>query len=259
MTISKTRAFTGHVSLGDARRSVPRREPASVAAVVAPTDADALQRIAGIAAVAEMTSTWAHPLPAGEAGRRIAAARALNRDGKSLIMGITVKGDPDTVVGTIGSGAPAEGAATIGYMLDPAMHGRGIATEAVRAFVRMLFTHTDVELVAASCRVSNAASRRVLEKNGFEVVRTGAFETKVRGEIEVDFHELSRRDWREQLVERGAGCTLTTKRRPASGATSARRCRRKGCCTSSGVRERVLIGGRIVLTSRSPNMRGSIR
>lgn len=181
------------------------------------TDADALQRIAGIAAVAEMTSTWAHPLPAGEAGRRIAAARALNRDGKSLIMGITIKGDPDTVFGTIGSGAPAEGAATIGYMLDPALHGRGIATEAVRAFVRMLFTHTDVELIAASCRVSNAASRRVLEKNGFEIVRTGAFETKVRGEIEVDFHELSRRDWKNGLAATRADLERASARMGAQG------------------------------------------
>ena len=110
-------------------------------------DADRLQAIAGTASVAEMTATWPHPLPDGEAGRRIAAARSLNGDGKGLILAVTLKGEPDRLVGTIGSGPLAEGAATIGYMLDPAIHGRGLATEAVRALVRVLFTHVRVETV----------------------------------------------------------------------------------------------------------------
>jgi RimJ/RimL family protein N-acetyltransferase len=163
-------------------------------------DAPALQRIAGVASVAEMTSTWPHPLPEGEAGRRIAAARCHNRDGLSLILAITRKGDPDTLIGTIGSGPPAEGAASIGYLLDPAHHGRGLATEAVGSLVRMLFTHTGIELIAASCRIVNPASRRVLEKNGFEVVRTGPSETKVRGTLETDFLELSRSEWKHGVA-----------------------------------------------------------
>jgi RimJ/RimL family protein N-acetyltransferase len=155
-----------------------------------------------VRAVAEMTATWPHPLPEGEAGRRIKAARALDAEGKALILAVTSKGAPDRLIGTIGSGAPAEGVATIGYMLDPAVHGRGLATEAVEAFVRVLFTHGRVDGVAATCRVENRASRRVLEKNGFELVRTGLSETKVRGEVVVDFLELSRRDWREWLALR---------------------------------------------------------
>lgn len=163
------------------------------------SDAAALQAIAGRAEVAMRTSTWAHPLPEGEAGRRIQAARTLNRDGRSLILAITLKGAPDTLIGTIGSGPPVEGAATIGYMLDPARQGRGLATEATQAFVRMLFTHTSVELIATAAQVTNVASRRVLEKNGFELIRTGAFETKVRGVHEMDFLELARADWKEWL------------------------------------------------------------
>lgn len=172
-------------------------------------DAERLQAVAGRQSVAEMTATWPHPLPEGEAGRRIKAARTLNSEGKALILAVTCKGAPDRLIGTIGSGAPAEGVATIGYMLDPAVHGRGLATEAVDAFVRVLFTHARVDGIAATCRVENGASRRVLDKNGFELVRTGLNETKVRGEVLVDFLELSRADWLERLASRrrliGAG------------------------------------------------------
>ncbi|HNI12017.1 MAG TPA: GNAT family N-acetyltransferase, partial [bacterium] len=50
-------------------------------------------------------------------------------------------------------------------MLTPAKN-----TEAVRALVRVLFTHVRVETVAATVRTINPASRRVLEKNGFDLV-----------------------------------------------------------------------------------------
>lgn len=57
--------------------------------------------------------------------------------------------------------------AEIGYWLGVAHHGRGIATEAVRAFVEYAFATFDVCRLQAGVFEWNAASARVLEKAGF--------------------------------------------------------------------------------------------
>lgn len=55
----------------------------------------------------------------------------------------------------------------IGYTLEPGVHGRGYASEAVGAFVRFLFECRGAERVEAEVFIGNTPSRRVLEKNGF--------------------------------------------------------------------------------------------
>ena len=71
------------------------------------------------------------------------------------------------VVGGVGSWAAAEDERDVGYWIGKEHWGRGIATDALRAFLevdvsRPLFAH-----VAAH----NAGSGRVLEKCGFSLVR----------------------------------------------------------------------------------------
>ncbi len=163
-------------------------------------DADALHAMAAHRSVAEMTATWPHPLPEGEAVSRIASARAVNAEGSGLVLALTLKREPDRLIGQIGCNALAAEHLGLGYMISPAFEGRGLATEAVREFVRVLFTHTQLKHIAASCRVINPASRRVLEKVGFQFIRTGAFETVARGTVETDFLELGRADWMHKLA-----------------------------------------------------------
>jgi len=55
----------------------------------------------------------------------------------------------------------------IGYTLEPGVHGRGYASEAVGAFVRFLFECRGAERIEAEVFIGNTPSRRVLEKNGF--------------------------------------------------------------------------------------------
>lgn len=57
--------------------------------------------------------------------------------------------------------------AHIGYVLLDAYRGRGAMTEAVRRAVREAFETLDILRVSARVFSPNAASRRVLEKNGF--------------------------------------------------------------------------------------------
>ncbi|MEL7116189.1 MAG: GNAT family N-acetyltransferase, partial [Pseudomonadota bacterium] len=54
-----------------------------------------------------------------------------------------------------------------GYWLDPAYHGRGLATEAGRAMADDLFARRGADHILAGYFDGNPASRRVLEKLGF--------------------------------------------------------------------------------------------
>jgi RimJ/RimL family protein N-acetyltransferase len=58
----------------------------------------------------------------------------------------------------------------IGYQFAPVHWGQGYATEAVRAVVKYAFYRTRLDRVAAIARPDNAASIRILEKLGFQVV-----------------------------------------------------------------------------------------
>ena len=164
------------------------------------SDANALHMVASQASVATMTATWPHPLPEGEAARRIAAARDLNANGEAVILALTLKGEPDRLIGQIGCNALPVEYMGIGYIIDPGLSNRGIATEAVRGFIDALFTFSPLKHFTASCRTVNPASKRVLEKNGFLHKGRGMLETDQRGPVEVEFLELSRVRWRMQAL-----------------------------------------------------------
>ena len=61
----------------------------------------------------------------------------------------------------------------IGYWLGVPYWGRGYATEAVRALIDHAFDDLRHETLQAGARVSNPASRRVLEKCGFQWTGVG--------------------------------------------------------------------------------------
>jgi RimJ/RimL family protein N-acetyltransferase len=89
---------------------------------------------------------------------------------------VAVTGD-GSVVGTIslevhdGMGQGADSPAVrseglLGYLLDPAHHGRGLATEMVREALRLAFGDLGLRRVTAGCFADNVASWRVMEKVG---------------------------------------------------------------------------------------------
>ena len=93
----------------------------------------------------------------------------LFRKKQSLILAVCRKGAPETFCGL----AEFYGfrnilhKTSIGYRLSEQFWGMGIAAQTVTLMTDYLFTETDTELVTASTMVENAASARVLEKNGF--------------------------------------------------------------------------------------------
>lgn len=62
--------------------------------------------------------------------------------------------------------------AEVGYWLGADARGRGIATEAVRAFVGWIWENTEIQHLEAGVFTYNPASARVLEKVGFTLAYT---------------------------------------------------------------------------------------
>jgi ribosomal-protein-alanine N-acetyltransferase len=79
------------------------------------------------------------------------------------------------LVGDIGLHLNVDGTeAEIGFSMDPAAQGRGLATEAVRMALAVLFASTDVARVVATTDARNVPSIRLLERLGMQRVQTVA-------------------------------------------------------------------------------------
>lgn len=160
-------------------------------------DAQAIVRLAGEKSVAEMTAHIPHPYPPAEAEPFILRVRQSNADGCGLVMAVTPKGRPHCLVGMVGiSHRGTEGVPTLGYWVGLPSWGKGYATEAARALIDALFSYTEERELAASARVINPGSRRVLEKCGFAYhgSRLDPFEAR-GGLFPVDYFRLDRRAW----------------------------------------------------------------
>jgi [ribosomal protein S5]-alanine N-acetyltransferase len=78
------------------------------------------------------------------------------------------------ILGDLGTHGPpdSEGCVEIGYTLAPSARGKGIGTAAVAAFVGRLAAVPGIRRVTAVTSTQNAASRRLLERQGFRLTGT---------------------------------------------------------------------------------------
>ena len=84
----------------------------------------------------------------------------------------------------------------LGYAFAPQAHGQGYATEAVGALVDDAFRHRGAERVFGGVFVGNFASRRVMEKNGFQLEGVHRRVVLKRGEwIDEWVLAITRPDW----------------------------------------------------------------
>jgi RimJ/RimL family protein N-acetyltransferase len=113
--------------------------------------------------------------------RTLAQIRELLGDQEDVVIGseavgklywiVEVDGAPcGQVQLAVDSGFRQQLTATLGYTVAEEMQGRGVATEAVRQAIRIAFGPggLGLERVEAVAAVENVASRRVLEKAGFQ-------------------------------------------------------------------------------------------
>ena len=80
--------------------------------------------------------------------------------------------DADRIAGECGTKGPPDeaGRVEIGYGLAPASRGRGLGTRAVAALLDELASTGAVREVIACVHPGNVASKRLLERLGFDVV-----------------------------------------------------------------------------------------
>ena len=102
-------------------------------------------------------------------GQRDLLARSLRRlrSGIDWPGVITADGAP---VGRVNLNNVIRGAfcsADLGYWVDQAHNGRGVATAAVGAVVQLAFTELGLHRVQAGTLLHNRGSQKVLERNGF--------------------------------------------------------------------------------------------
>ena len=96
---------------------------------------------------------------------------------------ITLKGSPK-MIGIIGHYKiqPENFRSEIGYMILPQYHGKGIVTEAVKRVVEYGFEQLQLHSIEAIIDPKNAASEKVLQKNGFvkeaHIIENGYYEGK---------------------------------------------------------------------------------
>jgi RimJ/RimL family protein N-acetyltransferase len=152
-------------------------------------DVKAIVRLASDRCVAENTARVPHPYTADDAEQFVAAGNRQTGEATFIIM---LDGEP---VGVCGVEA-REGGAEIGYWLGRPYWGRGFATEAVRAVIDHAFGNLGHDALQAGARVGNPASRRVLEKCGFQWTGVGLYRIRaINSAAPLDRFRLDRRLW----------------------------------------------------------------
>lgn len=132
----------------------------------APSDAAAVQRLAGAREIAEQT-LLPHPYEDGIAEAWIASCRAARQGGTEIVFAAERVRD-GVLIGVIGLALEAHHArAKLGYWIGVPYWGRGYATECAAAVVAFGFESLALERIWAPRFRGNAASARVLEKIGF--------------------------------------------------------------------------------------------
>ena len=122
-------------------------------------DAPAIATLANDLRVAAMTARLPHPYSEADAEQFIAKAAA---------GAFTVTLADGTPIGLCGVDHSRGQQPELGYWLGVPYWGYGYATEAARAVIDHAFDDAAVAALVAGARVSNPASRRVLEKCGFQ-------------------------------------------------------------------------------------------
>jgi RimJ/RimL family protein N-acetyltransferase len=154
-------------------------------------DAKAVAQLANDRRIAENMARIPHPYSLADAQKFIASVNGIGGEIAFLI----TRGK--MVLGAVGLGLPEGEPPELGYWLGVSFWGHGYATEAVHAVIDHAFGDLDLEALSAGARVTNPASRRVLEKCGFQWTGVGLARIRaLASSAPVDRFRLERAIWR---------------------------------------------------------------
>jgi RimJ/RimL family protein N-acetyltransferase len=154
-------------------------------------DAKAIAALANDRRIAENTRRIPHPYSLRDAEAFI-GSQGTNGE---LIFVITLA-KTGVIVGGCGIADGDNALPELGYWLGVPFWGKGYATEAVRAVIDHAFTELDHVALQAGARVTNPASRHILEKCGFQWTGVGLCRIRaIASSAPIDQFRLERRIW----------------------------------------------------------------
>ena len=141
-----------------------------------------IARIGGDPLVAPMTNSHLSPWPEAEVRATLAESQWRGRLGFRLGIWFEAK-----LIGAVGIwDEPVE----TGYFLDPAYWGRGLASEAMAAFLPPMIARFGLAEVFADHCTDNPASGAILRKLGFSHIGEGMGESLARGAVPITIYRL---------------------------------------------------------------------
>jgi RimJ/RimL family protein N-acetyltransferase len=153
-------------------------------------DAKTVATLANDRRIAENTARIPHPYKMADAESFICGAN--KADGEAVFL-ITLR--DKTVIGACGI-TTQEATPELGYWLGVPYWGNGYATEALHAVIDYAFTDLAHAALQAGARVTNPASRRVLEKCGFQWTGVGLYRIRaINSSAPIDRFRLERGIW----------------------------------------------------------------
>jgi RimJ/RimL family protein N-acetyltransferase len=160
----------------------------------APQMADAadLARLANNVKVAAMMTGMPHPYSRADADTFIARAAEPDRTGCTYALTLAQTG---AVLGCAGLKFDKDNRLQLGFWLGEPHWGQGYATEAAHALADLAFKAFNIERLHTRCRLSNSASRRVIEKCGFQFTGIGMLSSIAVGQFSAEHFTLERSVW----------------------------------------------------------------
>jgi RimJ/RimL family protein N-acetyltransferase len=155
-------------------------------------DAKVLAALANDKRIAENTRRIPHPYRRSDAEDFIASVNVPAPEGEVAYL-ITLR--DGTVIGACGI-AMQDNVPDVGYWLGVKYWNKGYATEATRAVIDYAFTELEHDTLSAGARVTNPASRRILEKCGFQWTGVGLCRIRaIHSSAPIDRFRLDRGLW----------------------------------------------------------------
>lgn len=160
----------------------------------APETADAadLTRLANNIKVAAMMTGMPHPYTRADAETFICRVAEPGKTGCTYA--VTSK-QSNSVLGCAGLTFDKDNRLQLGFWLGEPHWGSGFATEAAHALADLAFDVFNVARLHTRCRLSNSASRRVIEKCGFQFTGIGMLSSIAAGQFSAEHFTLERRVW----------------------------------------------------------------
>jgi RimJ/RimL family protein N-acetyltransferase len=156
-----------------------------------PDDAKAITSLINDRRIAENTARIPHPYSLADAHAFLAET---NRDARERSFLIALA--DGTVIGGCGIHDLSAAGPELGYWIGVPHWGRGYVTEAARALIDHAFGALGYERLTSRARVSNPASRRVLEKCGFQWTGVSLIRIRaLKSSAPVDCFRLDRGLW----------------------------------------------------------------